>query len=81
MSADRQSRSALSDADVELLRALWDSEEAIRAQEDAGLIPRPAPGRKTQRFWTFTQLAEKFEISRRQVANIVGYHQRVARRD
>ena len=32
-------------------------------------------------YWTPKRLAEKFEISKRQVNNIVGYHQRVQRED
>lgn len=59
---ERNGNAQLSDADVELMRELFESEEHIA---------------KGKRFWTYNRLAEKFEISRRQVANIVGYRQRV----
>lgn len=59
-------RAVLTDDEVDAMRALRDSE----------LHLRPAI-----RYWTLDRLAEKFEISRRQVVNIVGYIQRASRED
>lgn len=63
---ERHGRAILSDTDIDLMRELYESE------------PR---GHKLRagRYWTLDRLAEKFEISRRQVANIVGYDQRANR--
>lgn len=57
-------RCTISDEDVDMLRDLY---EADRWQ------PRAT------RYWTISRLQEKFELSRRQVFNIVGYHQRASR--
>ncbi len=59
-------RAVLTDEEVERIRALRESE--------LGLPP-------ASRFWTTRRLAEKFEVSRRQVVNIVHYRQRVSRED
>ncbi len=59
-------RAVLTDDEVDAMRELRDSE----------LHLRPAV-----RYWTLDRLAEKFEISRRQVVNIVGYIQRASRED
>jgi hypothetical protein len=55
-------RAALTDEEVELLRSLRDSEAHLP---------------KRRRYWTGAKLAEKFDITERQVWNILGYHQRV----
>jgi hypothetical protein len=60
-SGENNPRAALTDDEVELLRSLRDSEAHL-------------PQRK--RYWTGRRLADKFEISVRQVWNIVHYHQR-----
>ena len=60
-SGENNPRAALTDDEVELLRSLRDSEAHL-------------PKRK--RYWTGPRLAEKFDISVRQVWNIVHYHQR-----
>lgn len=54
-------RATLTDDEVELMRALRDGEEQIP---------------KRERYWTGPRLAEKFDVSVRQVWNILGYHQR-----
>ena len=59
-------RAVLTDDEVDAMRNLRDSE----------LHLPPAT-----RYWTLDRLAEKFEISRRQVVNIVGYIQRASRED
>lgn len=51
----------LTDDEVELLRSLRESE---------------ANTPRAKRYWTARRLAEKFEISRRQVWNILSYSQR-----
>lgn len=59
-------RAVLTDEEVDHMRNLWDSEQHIS---------------RHKRYWTMDRLAEKFEISRRQVVNIVGYIQRASRGD
>lgn len=59
-------RAVLTDAEVDAIRELWDSEEHVQPWNH---------------YWTLERLAEKFEISRRQVVNIVGYIQRASRED
>lgn len=63
-------RAELSDADVELMRQLWDSEAHLLSHKD-----------RRKKFWTRRRLAEKFEVSERQVENIVYYLQRTSRCD
>jgi hypothetical protein len=63
---ENHTNAKLTDDEVELLRSLRESELHLTTQK---------------RFWTLRRLAEKFEISRRQVVNIVGYHHRVSRED
>ena len=52
----------LTDDDVELMRSLREAEQHLP---------------KHMRHWTARRLAEKFEVSRRQVWNILSYKQRV----
>lgn len=61
-SGENNPRAKLTDDDVDQIRDLY---EADRFTVFA------------QRYWTLQRLAEKFEISRRQVINIVTYRQRV----
>lgn len=63
---ENHGRAVLTDDEVERMRELRESE----------LHLRPA-----DRYWTLERLAEKFEISRRQVVNITCYIKRVARSD
>lgn len=55
-------RAVLTDEEVDMIRELF--------EED-----RDKP--RGERYWTYDRLSEKFEVSRRHIANIVGYHQRV----
>lgn len=57
---ERNSNARISNADVELLRDLFEAD----------------PG-----YWTTTRLAEKFEISRRQVNYITSWTKRITRED
>lgn len=59
-------RAVLTDEEVEQMRALRESELHMRPVD---------------RYWTLERLAEKFEISRRQVVNITCYIKRVSRTD
>lgn len=59
-------KAVLTDEEVEQLRSLRESEDHL---------PR------NKRFWTGERLAEKFEISVRQVWNILGYKQRTLSAD
>ncbi len=61
-SGENNPRAKLTDDDVDQMRDLY---EADRFKPFA------------IRFWTLPRLAEKFEVSRRQVINIVTYRQRV----
>lgn len=56
---ERNGRAALTAYEVELIRSLREDEVVTPGQP---------------RFWTYARLAEKFEISVRQVGNIVNYH-------
>ena len=61
---ERNPRAILSDEEVDLMRDLYEADK-----------DKP----RDERYWTIARLMEKFELSRRQVFNIVGYHQRVDR--
>lgn len=54
-------RAVLTDDEVERIRSLRDSE---------------ADQPRSKRFWTIKRLAEKFEVSTRQIDNILAYKQR-----
>lgn len=61
-SGESNPRAKLTDDDVDAMRDLY---EADRFKPNA------------QRYWTLGRLAEKYEVSRRHVINIVTYRQRV----
>lgn len=63
---ERNGRVKISDSDVDMMRELYEGDR------------KKPPG---ERYWTIERLVEKFEISRRQVFHIVGYHQRADRID
>lgn len=70
---ERNGRCVLSDRDVELIRQLWDSETE---QRKADLPLRLRPGAPRSAYWTTAQLAITFEVSVRQIANIISYRHR-----
>ena len=61
-SGERHGMASLTDDDVDMMRDLY---EADRFKT------------KATRYWSLQRLAEKFEVSRRHVINIVTYAQRV----
>lgn len=62
----RNGRCKLTDDEVDLIRELYE-EDRFKSAPD--------------RFWTTTKLSEKFEVSRKHVARIVSYQQRLAPAD
>lgn len=63
---EQNPQAQLTDDEVEQIRALRESEEGQ---------PR------SKRYWTYARLAEKFEVSRKHIHNILSYRQRVLTAD